>query len=221
MRLSEYLWNQIRNQRIISLTGSGGKTTLMCLLAEKMQREGHSVLLSTTTKLASPLHYPYPVQKVFLDDGVFSYRPRTGEGVFYARDYGNGKVCSPELSAFPLLLPFYDYLLIEADGSRRLPLKYHTARDPVVPSGSFPIAVMGLSSLGKSIASACFGHTQEGVVDEAFLQWLIDQPEGALKGKARLLVLNQAETVKLPLSLHAPVPMLYASGSSDVLLMQV
>lgn len=221
MRLSEYLWDQIRDHQIISLTGSGGKTTLMCLLAEKMQREGHSVLLSTTTKLASPSCRPYPVQRVFLDDGVFSYRPRVGEGVFYAREYGNGKVCAPELSSFSLLLPFYDYLLVEADGSRRLPLKYHTVRDPVVVPGSFPIAVMGLSALGKPIAAACFGYAREGVVDEAFLQWLVDQPEGALKGGARLLVLNQAETARFPLSLHAPVPMLYASEESDMLLMQV
>ena len=221
MRLSDVLWNQLKGQKMISITGSGGKTTLMCLLARRFQEEGHSVLVSTTTKLASPDCYPYPVQKVFLEDAVFSYYPRTGEGVFYAKSIAPGKVASPGSDALMRLSHRYEYLIVEADGSRRLPLKYHTSRDPVVLESSFAVAVMGLSSLGKPIASVCFGCERKGVVDVPFLQWLIEEKQGALKGGARMLVLNQAEGLELPLDLHAPVPMLYASEESDLLLMHV
>lgn len=195
---------------------------MLCLLARRLCENGFSVLLSTTTKLASPDCHPYPANKFFFDDAVLSYRPSRGEGVFYARRGENGKVAAPPLAHFKKLEGVYDYLLLEADGSRQLPLKYHSERDPVVPEGAYVVAVAGLSSLYKSIASVCHGlKEREEVVDESFLQWLIDSPDGALKGGARLLVFNQAEHVPLPLPLSCPVPLLYASVRDDLLLRRV
>ncbi len=59
------------------------------------------------------------------------------------------------LPAEPLdqLAQRFDYVLAEADGSKRLPLKAHAAWEPVIPSGTANIAwIVGVSGLGKPIA---------------------------------------------------------------------
>lgn len=179
----------------VSITGAGGKTSLLCLLAKAYARRGARVLVTTSTKMQHPDTYPFPVSKVFLDKTVESYVPHEGEAVFYARPFLPEKVQSPTVESILSLGTRYDIILCEADGARRCPLKYHTSRDPVVLPGSFPLAVMGLSGWGKRREDACFGYTGEGVVDLPFLDFLAGDPEGALKGGAKLLLLNQYETL--------------------------
>lgn len=218
--LAAEITDRAEDSRIISLTGGGGKTSLLCLLVAHFRKEGLSVLASTTTKMQDPAGYPYPVDRVFLDDRVLSYKPESGEAVFWAEPCSPEKVKAPEREKLLTVSSFYDKVILEADGARRLPLKKHTERDPVILKGSFTIAVMGLSALGKRREDACFGEEGEGVVDAAYLQNLIDDPAGALKGGARLLVLNQWDAIgeaerKEALLLAAPVPILYASVQND------
>ena len=69
-------------------------------------------------------------------------------------DPQTGKLSSP---AEPLdqLAQRFDYVLAEADGSKRLPLKAHAAWEPVIPSGTADIAwIVGASGLGKPINEA-------------------------------------------------------------------
>lgn len=59
---------------------------------------------------------------------------------------------------------FADLVLVEADGSRRLPLKYPNATEPVVPEDTdLILAVTGLSALGKDPAKFC--HRKELAVE--------------------------------------------------------
>ena len=44
----------IRNYKMISFVGAGGKSTLMYALAEKISRRGRKVLVSTTTHIYEP-----------------------------------------------------------------------------------------------------------------------------------------------------------------------
>ena len=65
-----------------------------------------------------------------------------------------GKLSSP---AEPLdqLAQRFDYVLAEADGSKRLPLKAHAAWEPVIPSGTANVVwIVGASGLGKPINEA-------------------------------------------------------------------
>ena len=50
MRLVEAL--ALKGARVVSLTGSGGKTTLMFAIASEFLATGERVLLTTTTKIA-------------------------------------------------------------------------------------------------------------------------------------------------------------------------
>ena len=44
----------------------------------------------------------------------------------------SGKFSAPELT-FRTLCALADYVIVEADGSKRLPLKAHAAHEPVIP----------------------------------------------------------------------------------------
>ena len=63
-----------------------------------------------------------------------------------------GKLSAP---AEPLdqLAQRFDYVLAEADGSKRLPLKAHAAWEPVIPAAATNVVwVVGASGLGKPVA---------------------------------------------------------------------
>ena len=69
-------------------------------------------------------------------------------------DPETGKLSAP---AEPLskLAQRFDYVLAEADGSKRLPLKAHAAWEPVIPSGTADIAwIVGASGFGKPVSEA-------------------------------------------------------------------
>lgn len=201
---------------VLSVTGAGGKTSLVCLLARSLKAKGERVLVSTTTRMRHPSLFPYPVDAAFLDDQALRYRPRAGEAVFFALPCGDGRVASPGVEVLSSLADRYDHVLVEADGARMLPLKYHEARDPVVVPGSFVVAVMGAGAYGARRSAVCFGWKGDGVADRAFFQYLLDAPEGALKGGADLVLLNHYEAIgeeaKRQLDLlRCPVPLWHVS----------
>ena len=67
------------SSRCLALTGSGGKTTSMILLARHYAEEGKRVLVSTTTKLQLPKEREYGCDTYFLNDTVLSHHPAQGE----------------------------------------------------------------------------------------------------------------------------------------------
>lgn len=53
-------------------------------------------------------------------------------------------------------MPLFDYILIEADGARRHPLKAHRPFEPVIPEQSvLTVCLAGLSGLGHPAKTAC------------------------------------------------------------------
>lgn len=174
----------------VSITGGGGKTTLMIESARYFKEKGLSVLVTTTTKVISPYLLDYGQDKVFNDEGVLSHDPKEGEIVFYAHVSEDGnKWCSPGFENLSQLYGRYDVVLCEADGSKRLPVKVHTARDPQIhPLTNMSIGVFGMWALGGKVKDVVFGPCPEkfadGVVDIAFLDWYFSNPEGVLKGLA-------------------------------------
>lgn len=180
----------------LCITGSGGKTTLLIALAREYAQRGKRVLISTTTKLESPHTRDYGCDSVFLDNSILTYQPVQGERVFYAHPYQQ-KACAPPQSELELLLQSYDVMLLEADGARRMMLKMHGERDPVIPAfASATIAVVGLSAWGKPMCEVCFGWKGEDqMFDQSVLETLLHHPQGILKGATgpTLILLNQAE----------------------------
>ena len=147
--------------------------------------------------------------------------PEKGQSVFYAQRalMDPKKLVSPRPDVLSLLIKRYDVTIIEADGAKGLPLKYHSDRDPVIVDETTAVlAIMGASSYGDIVDNSCFGYESTAHVDMKFINYLIKDDQGALKGMRgrSLLFINQADEKTLPLDeIISPVPIIMGSVKED------
>ena len=192
--MAEKLWETLEKILIdngrgfISVTGGGGKTTFLVSFSSFLKSRGYSVLMTTSTKLASPYSFDYKADHVFLSPDILSYWPGKGESVFYG-EYNDrlGKTVAPPESIVSLLYERYDVVIVESDGSRRLPLKIHTERDPVIwPPTTSVVSIAGLWAYGKRVEDTVFGDDRTGIyVDKSYFDYLSSTPQGMRKGMKR------------------------------------
>lgn len=189
--MAERLWEKLENilvdnnKAFISVTGGGGKTTFLVSFSQYLKNKGYSVLVTTSTKLASPYAFDYKADKIFLSSSILSYWPGKGECVFYsAFDEKLMKAVAPSESIVSLLYHRYDIVIVEADGSRRLPIKIHSERDPVIwNSTTAVVAISGLWAYGERVKDSVFGDNRESlIVDKDYYSYLISTPQGMAKG---------------------------------------
>ena len=130
---------------VTSVIGSGGKSTLLARLAEELRAKGATVALATTTHFM-----PFEGVATVTGHDVDEVRAAPAEGpAGAAGKLGPGALAPAELARLA------DYVLVEADGSRRLPLKAHAAWEPVVPAGSTQsVLVVGASGFGQPVREA-------------------------------------------------------------------
>ncbi|MEW6662362.1 MAG: selenium cofactor biosynthesis protein YqeC [Bacillota bacterium] len=155
---------------VIAFIGAGGKTTLMNCLAWELAAQG-KVVLTTTTKI----YYPErPVEDVViaagLDDALRQVKNSLDNHRVVA--VGTGVVEGSKLNGIPPgwvsslkeLLPV-DWVLVEADGASRKPLKGHRQGEPVLPETAHRVvAVTGVDVIGKPLQAA-WVHRPEVVRD--------------------------------------------------------
>lgn len=151
---------------ITAIIGSGGKSTLLKTLGLELMRTGGRVLLCTTTHMFPVAGVPWDGSSRRLD--AVPWKPGTlhvpGCTCEACAGLARGSICQagvldPETGklsspAEPLdqLAQRFDYVLAEADGSKRLPLKAHAAWEPVIPTGTANVIwVVGASGLGKPV----------------------------------------------------------------------
>ena len=151
---------------ITAIIGSGGKSTLLKTLGLELMRAGGRVLLCTTTHMLPVAGVPWDGSNRRLD--AAPWKPGTlhvpGCTCEACAGLVRGSICQagvldPETGklsapAEPLneLAQRFNYVLAEADGSKRLPLKAHAAWEPVIPPGTVNIVwIVGASGLGKPI----------------------------------------------------------------------
>ena len=154
---------------ITAIIGSGGKSTLLKTLGLELMRAGDRVLLCTTTHMFPVAGVPWDGSSRRLD--AVPWKPGglhvPGCTCEACAGMNRGSICQagvldPETGklsapAEPLneLARRFDYVLAEADGSKRLPLKAHAAWEPVVPAGTASLIwIVGASGLGKPINEA-------------------------------------------------------------------
>lgn len=175
------------NHLFISLTGGGGKTTLMQSLARHYQKMGKTVLMTTTTKIQSPDNYKWNTDFVFLTDEIFTFTLEKPCVVLYAQKTDDSlKLTSPGLEKLEKLKQKFDVVICEADGSRQLPIKIHTDKDPVIPCFSdFTICIVGSWAWEKPVKDVVFGYRLEDkdrIVDSSFIEYYLSDSQGLLKG---------------------------------------
>ena len=154
---------------ITAIIGSGGKSTLLKTLGLELMRAGDRVLLCTTTHMLPVAGVPWDGSSRRLDAAPWKPGALHVPGCTCEACAGmnRGSICQagvldPETGklsapAEPLneLARRFDYVLAEADGSKRLPLKAHAAWEPVIPAATANVVwIVGALGLGKPINEA-------------------------------------------------------------------
>ncbi|MGL4687188.1 MAG: selenium cofactor biosynthesis protein YqeC, partial [Fusobacteriaceae bacterium] len=140
----------IKKGDIITVTGGGGKTSLIFHLARELSKSS-KVLITTTTKIYEPQEFQYEELILVSSETVKG----SGTNIFIlgdSIDIKTGKligICDKIIEEYK---DKYDYILIEGDGSNEKPLKYWNEYEPVISKFSTKIiGVTNLDALGKEI----------------------------------------------------------------------
>lgn len=153
------LWEELqldmdRHARI-ALVGGGGKTSILYKLAREALNGGRQVIVTTTTHM---LPHPYlglandldSLDKLLSQHGIAMFGQMEPSGKLAGKAGLEGYLKSGTV------------ILVEADGSRGLPLKAPAEHEPVIPAwAGAVIAVAGLDCVGEPISQAC--HRSEQV----------------------------------------------------------
>ncbi|MBE0577080.1 MAG: putative selenium-dependent hydroxylase accessory protein YqeC [Desulfuromonadales bacterium] len=206
----------LASRGVLSLTGGGGKTSLMFHLARLLAETGKTVLTTTTTKIFTPATSQSETVLVAADPKEILLRAapfleRTGHVTAVAARLdvaGKLKGFAPEAMRLFEDSGLFDWILVEADGSARRPLKAPAEHEPVIPANtSVLIAVAGLEVLGRpltedlvfraELAGELMGMAEQEIITECALARLFAHPSGLFKGAphqaARFIFLNKAD----------------------------
>lgn len=204
-KLSDYLKPATRFYNTISITGAGGKTTILNYIGKMWADEGKKIMLTTTTHLAK--NVKYSAEEII--KGPLSYNGANSVLYIADDDVNPEKYKTPGVENIDKLSRYFDKVIIEADGSAGLSLKYHSEKDPVIiQKNQFTFCVLGLNALGEKIEDNMhsyqsyfqeFPSRSGGRVELIDFENLFYSKQGVLKGVGNskaIFVLNQADTIE-------------------------
>lgn len=155
MKLSEAL--DISTGEVVAFAGAGGKSSAILALVGELRREGLTTLVAPTTKMfvsevdqIGPLVTSQdPEELAALSEKAFAESKAvvSGKGLLSKK-----RVEGVDPEWISRLAPLADVTLVEADGSRRRPLKGTTPHEPVLPeAATLVVAVGNVEALGKPL----------------------------------------------------------------------
>ena len=188
---------------ITSIVGGGGKTTLLLRLARELGATGARVIVTTSTHIFPPEGIPVFTQATLEEAKAALNCERL---VCIGTPAENGKLAAPKFS-FAELAEIADYVLVEADGAKGLPLKAPAEHEPVIPvETKLVVAVAGLDGLGKPITETAFrpalfaallGTDEQHLITPDDLARVLTHPQGQRKNVLPCMrfgiVLNKAD----------------------------
>ncbi|MGY3749794.1 selenium cofactor biosynthesis protein YqeC [Vagococcus acidifermentans] len=140
---------QLKKREIISLVGSGGKTTLLWHLAGRLSDE--ALLITTTTHIG----YPFPPFRdiSFYPGSVSKEQVASGITVVGKVLPGKSKITSLPLSQLREIVPLFQKVVMECDGSKTLPLKAWKSYEPVIiPETTMTVGILPLTVIGRPVS---------------------------------------------------------------------
>lgn len=161
----------------ICVVGSGGKTTLIKKLAKQYIKENKTVFVTTTT------HMFIEEDTLLTDDADTIIHQLQEKGYAMAGIEEGEKIKALSRQTYEAVCAFADVVLVEADGSKQLPLKYPNATEPVIPENTDEIIVVcGLNAIGKQAkdvchrlerVKTCLGIQDDTVITASHIQQLV------------------------------------------------
>lgn len=135
---------------VISYVGSGGKTTLIHRHADELRRQGKKVLVTTST------HMFVENDTLLTDDAQMIIHHLNENGYVMAGIPCGEKIGPLSRETYLSVCKHADAVLVEADGSKRMPLKFPAAHEPVIYENTDEIIVVcGLAAIGKAAKDVC------------------------------------------------------------------
>ena len=135
---------------IYAIVGAGGKTGLMKEMAARFRQEGKSVFITTAT------HMFIEEDTLLTDETAVIMDALRKNGYAFAGVPEGPKIRPLPASVYEEVCRAADVVLVEADGSRHMPLKYPNASEPVIPDNVDEILVVcGLHGLDKPAKDVC------------------------------------------------------------------
>lgn len=202
---------------VISLIGAGGKTSLMFKLAKALAGEGLSVLTTTTTKIffpdktLSPHTIVIPPEDDLLVNITAAMQSHRHFSAGTKKDLDSGKLIGLRPESIDLIWKagLFDVIIVEADGSRQLPLKASADHEPVIPSStSHLVHVTGLDAIGQALEKAVqrpevfvkqWDLEPDTILTESHLANAIlreiQKAEGLCRPMVNTVILNKADTI--------------------------
>jgi probable selenium-dependent hydroxylase accessory protein YqeC len=190
----------LKKGEVISLTGAGGKTTMMFRLAKELFLKGKRVVTTTTTKILEPasgetvslfINLDEEELKQFVHKHLDEYKHIT-----IARERlesGKLKGVSSDLVNDFWNSNEIDYIIIEADGAAGRPVKAPREGEPVIPSSTtLVVAILGVDGVEREVNEENVFQAErvskltgipigKKMTDEA-MAILMTHPEGIFKG---------------------------------------
>ena len=196
------LWKILepRKSSPVAVVGAGGKSALLAAAAAEARRQGSTLFLSVTTRLALP-QTEMADRTIYLAEApggapgeapLKGLAPRDGEVVLLAsrllEEVRKIEGVPPETLASLAAAGSYTPLILEADGAAAADLKVPGPGEPVIPDiTSTVVAVTGLPALGADIGKARVHRREmlenlfpgERRLSPSLLAALLAHPEGA------------------------------------------
>ncbi len=202
------------SRECIAFVGAGGKTTSMFRLAEEMKLKGSCLIVTTTTKIYRPESHCYDTIMLSCNEeelqAELEQLVRPGIHLAAQGVDSDNKLIGLEPHWVDNLFwnPEPDHILVEADGSRGLPVKAPADFEPVIPSSAtLVVGVIGLDCLGRPADESMVhrvhafcritGCSLGDIITDDHLIRLIMHPMGLFKAapesSKRFLLLNKAD----------------------------
>lgn len=164
---------------IRAYVGSGGKTTLIKKTAEDCRRQGLRVLVTTST------HMRAEAEAILSCEAEEIIRALDEKGYAMAGCNLGEKMGPLPPQVYQAACAHADMVLVEADGSRHLPIKFPNATEPVIDENVEEIVVVcGLHALGKPLGRvahrkelviSCLGAAEDTIITPEHVQKLVTQ----------------------------------------------
>lgn len=201
-----------KNPIVISIAGGGGKTATMFELGRLLPPG--KALLTTTTKIMKPEDSVYcsvlegKEHREVPDNFTSNREKQLVYGVF-SPDYP-GKLTGVTLAFLEKARSYFDYLVVESDGSAGRPVKAPASHEPVIsPLTDIYIGLIGLDCLDKAgddsivhrpeLFASLRKKDQSEPIDVSDLIALINSDKGLFKEAPsscrKIILLNKADLI--------------------------
>ncbi|MFV0342957.1 MAG: selenium cofactor biosynthesis protein YqeC [Anaerocolumna sp.] len=203
MKLYQALGLHQDRRLMVSFVGGGGKTSTLLKLAYELAEEGFKVLITTTTAMYNLEEEIHPLITVLGD---------------HVNTEGKLKGITKERANKIHMEGQYDFILVEADGSKGRPIKAPAQHEPVIPKATqIVVGVIGMDAIGQKISSDYVHRPeilaeltqnfisddikqktnieQEAIIEQETIVRLVSEPMGLFKdcptSAKRVLLLNK------------------------------